>query len=153
MQTAKQLSVTLINKPGRLADILAGLSKGKVAFKALCVMDTAGRGMVRFVPDRIEAAIVVLDQMNVRFEINDVLMAELPSQPGGFRHLCERLATEHLNIDYAYCAFSSGGKAKGGVSAVFKVNDLSKAQRIIGENGNGRHKRQAMRRPVKVALG
>jgi hypothetical protein len=153
MQTVKQLSVSLVNKPGRLADMLASLSKEKVNFQALCVMDSGGRGMVRFVPDNVESAIAVLDFMNVRYEINDVLLAELPNQPGGFRHLCERLATEHLNIDYAYCSFNTSGKTKAGVSAVIKVNDLAKAQRIIGVSVNGRKKRLPMRRPVKVALG
>jgi hypothetical protein len=153
MQTAKQLSVSLVNKPGRLADMLTALSKEKVDFKALCVMDSGGRGMVRFVPDKFEAAIAVLDRMNVRYESNDVLFADLPDQPGGFRHICERLANEHLNIDYAYCSFNRTGKAKGGVSAVIKVNDLSKAQRIISESTNGRHKRVPMRRPLKVAVG
>ena len=154
MQTAKQLSVSLVNKPGRLADMLAAMSKEKVNFQALCVMDSGGRGMVRFVPENVESAIAVLDQMNVRYEINDVLLAVLPNQPGGFRHLCERLAVEHLNIDYAYCSFNGTGKTKGsGVSAVIKVNDLAKAQRIIGVTVNGRHKRLPMRRPVKVAVG
>jgi hypothetical protein len=152
MQTAKQLTVSLVNKPGRLADMLAALSKEKVNFQALCVMDSMGRGVVRFVPDSLESAVAVLDLMNLRYEINDVLLAELPTQPGGFRHLCERLAIEHLNIDYAYCSFS-GSKTKGGVSAVIKVNDLAKAQRIIAESSNGHHKRTPMRRPVKVAIG
>jgi len=51
MQTAKQLSVSLVNKPGRLADMLAALSKGKVNFRALTVMDSGERGTVRFVHD------------------------------------------------------------------------------------------------------
>jgi hypothetical protein len=152
MQTAKQLSVSLVNKPGRLADMLAALAKEKMNFQALCVMDSGGRGTVRFVPDNVDAAIAVLDQMNVRYEINDVLLADLPNQPGGFRHVCERLAMEHLNIDYAYCSFNDSGKAKG-VSAVIKVNDLAKAQRIIGVAVNGRKKRLPMRRPMKVAVG
>jgi len=153
MQTAKQLSISLVNKPGRLADMLTALSKEKVNFPALCVMDSGGRGMVRFVPDNLETAIAVLDRKNIRYEVNDVLLAEIPNQSNGFSHLCERLALEHLNIDYAYCSFNSSGKAKGGVSAIIKVNDLAKARRIIGVNVNGRHKRLPMRRPVKVAVG
>ena len=51
MQTAKQLSVSLVNKPGRLATLLAALSKEKVNFRALSVMDTGERGTLRFVPD------------------------------------------------------------------------------------------------------
>lgn len=153
MQTAKQLSVSLVNKPGRLADMLTALSKEKVDFLALCVMDSGGRGVVRFVPEDFQAAAAVLTQLNLRYEINDVLLAEVPTQQNGFSHLCERLALEHLNIDYAYCSFNGSGKTKGGVSAVIKVNDLAKAQRIMSENLNGRHRRLPMRRPLKVAVG
>ena len=147
MQTAKQLSVSLVNKPGRLADMLAALNKGKVNFRALSVMDSGTRGTVRFVPDDAQAATSVLEKINVRHETTDVLLVEIPSQPGGFRNICEKLAVEHLNIDYAYCSFNGGGKQKGGVLAVIKVNDLSKAQRLLSVNGTAR-KKMPFRRPV-----
>ncbi len=110
MQTAKQLSVTLVNKPGRLADMLATLAQEKVNFKALSVMDSSQRGTVRFVPDDVSQAIRVLDGLNIGYEATDVLLAEIPNQPGGFRRICERLATFHLNIDYAYCSFNCSGR-------------------------------------------
>jgi hypothetical protein len=147
MQTAKQLSVSLVNKPGRLADMLAALSKMKVSFRALAVMDSGERGSVRFVPDDYAAARSVLDKINVPYDTADVLMVEIPSQPNGFRRICERLAADHLNIDYAYC-YSNGG-SKGASQAVIRVNDLAKAQRVLSENGSGR-KKMPYRRPVLV---
>ena len=147
MQTAKQLSVSLVNKPGRLADMLAALNREKVNFRALAVMDTGDRGTVRFVPTDSEVAKSVLEKNSFRYEATDVLLVEIPSQPGGFRKICEKLAAEHLNIDYAYCSFNGGGKLKGGVLAIIKVNDLAKAQRVLAENGTAR-KQRAFRRPV-----
>jgi hypothetical protein len=147
MQTAKQLSVSLVNKPGRLADMLVALNKEKVTFRALAVMDSGERGTVRFVPDDCEAAKSVLDRSSIRYETTDVLLVEIPSQPGGFRKICEKLAAEHLNIDYAYCSLNGGGKLKGGVLAVIRVNDLAKAQRVLAENGTAR-KQRTFRRPV-----
>ena len=44
MQTAKQLSVSLVNKPGRLAAMMTALGKEKVDFLALSVMDSGERG-------------------------------------------------------------------------------------------------------------
>jgi hypothetical protein len=147
MQTAKQLSVSLVNKPGRLADMLAALSKGKVNFLALTVMDSGERGTVRFVPDDFQVAIAVLEKINIRYEAADVLLVEVPCQPSGFRRIFEKLAAEHLNIDYAYCSLNAGGKLKGSVSAIIKVNDLAKAQRTLSENGTAR-KKSPFRRPV-----
>jgi len=148
MQTAKQLSVTLVNKPGRLAALLAALNKGKVNFRALAVMDSTERGTLRFVPDDYDAAIEVLEKTGARFDATDVLLVEIPSQLGGFRRTCERLAAEHLNIDYAYSSFNSVGKAKGEVLAVVKVNDLAKARRVLSENGTSTRRKRPGRRPV-----
>jgi hypothetical protein len=148
MQTAKQLSVTLVNKPGRLAALLAALNKEKVSLRALVVMDSGERGTLRFVPDDFSAATEVLEKVNLRFEATDVLLAEVPSQSGGFRRICERLAADHLNIDYAYCSFNTGGGTKGGVLAVIKVNDLAKAQRVLSENGSPSRRTRPGRRPV-----
>jgi hypothetical protein len=147
MQTTRQLSVTLVNKPGRLATLLAALSKGKVGFRALSVMDTGERGTLRFVPDDLSTAISVLDGASVKYDMTEVLLVEVPSQSSGFRNICERLAIEHLNIDYAYCSFDPGRGARGGVSAVIKVNDLVKAQRVLGTNGSS-SRRKPGRRPV-----
>jgi hypothetical protein len=138
MQTAKQLSVMLVNKPGRLATLLA----------ALAVMDSGERGTLRFVPDDFSAAVEVLEKASLRFEAADVLLVEMPSQSGAFRRVCERLAGDHLNIDYAYCSFDSGGGAKGGVLAVIKVNNLAKAQRVLSENGGSSRRTRPGRRPV-----
>jgi hypothetical protein len=147
MQMAKQLSVSLVNKPGRLADILTTLNKEKVSFRALAVMDCGERGAVRFVPDDVVAAMALLEKLSIRYDATDVLLVEISNQSGGFRKVCERLAAEHLNIDYAYCAFDGAGRAKGGMLAVIKVNDLAKAQRVLSENATVR-KKMPFRRPV-----
>jgi len=146
MQTAKQLSVTLVNKPGRLASLLATLNKERVSLQALSVMDSGERGTLRFVPADPKAAAAVLEKASVRFEATDVLLVEVPNHSGGFRNICERLAADHLNINYAYSSFN-GSKAKGGVLAVIKVNDLAKAQRVLSENGSS-SRRKPGRRPV-----
>jgi hypothetical protein len=149
METAKQLSVKLVNKPGRLASMLAALNKGKVGFRALAVMDSGDRGTIRFVPDDFDAAADVLKQINIAYDATNVLLVEVPTQPGAFRRICERLAADHLNIDYAYCSFHSEGGAKGGPMAVFKVNNLAKAQKVLSENGSASaSRRKPGRRPV-----
>jgi hypothetical protein len=111
-------------------------------------MDSGDRGTLRFVPEDCEHAVDSLQKMNVRFDAAEVLLVEVPRQPGAFRNICEKLAADHLNIDYAYCSFSLRG-TKGGVLAVIRVNDLAKAQRILSENGaTTKLRRSPGRRPV-----
>ena len=57
MPTTKQVSVFLENKPGRLAKICSALAHEKVDLRALSVMDTNGRSVLRFVTDHIEEMI------------------------------------------------------------------------------------------------
>jgi hypothetical protein len=150
MQTAKQFSVSLVNKPGRLASMLTALSKEKVGFRALAVMTSADRGTVRFVPDDFAFAAEILTRGNFRYETADVLLAEIPNQAGGFRKVCERLAAEHLNIDYAYCAFGAERGSRGGGLAVIRVNDLAKAQKVLADNAGAAKRKSAIRRPVRT---
>jgi hypothetical protein len=148
MQLAKQFSVSLVNKPGRLADLLAALHKGKVGLHALALMtDSSERKTARFIPSDARLAATVLEKINVAYDATDVLVVEVASQSGGFGKVCEKLATEHLSIDYAYCSFNGVHKAKGGCLAVVKVNDLAKAQRALSESSTTR-KRMPFRRPV-----
>jgi hypothetical protein len=152
MQTVKQLSVSLVNKPGRLAATLAALQKERVNLLALTVTEAGDRGTLRFVPDDAEQAAKALDDLNVRYDSADVLLVEMPNQPGAFAKVCERLAVEHLNIDYAYTSASPKSKAKGGAMAVVKVNDLVKAGRALaGDAANGhRNGKLPVRRPVRA---
>ncbi len=147
MQTAKQLSVSLVNKPGRLADVLGALAKEKVSFRALAVMDSGDRGTVRIVPDDSTKAAEVLGHLNIRFDATDVLLVDVPNQNGAFRRICERLAADHLNIDYAYCSTNDQRGSRGNLLAVIKVNNLTKAQKVLSENGVPR-KKNPVRRPV-----
>ena len=48
-------------------------------------MDSGDRGTVRFVPEDLDAAVEVLQAMNVQYDAADVLLIEVPSQNGAFR--------------------------------------------------------------------
>ena len=151
MQTAKQISVPMVNKPGRLAKVLAVLSKEKITSRAFSVMDTGSRGTLRFVPEDPDRAATALQAPNIKFEMTEVLLVEVANQTGGIRKICQRLATDHLNIEYVYGSLSSPVGAKRGGLAVIKVNDLAKAQRVLAEavgNSGPRNNKRPGRRPT-----
>jgi len=135
MNTRKQITVFLENKPGRLAQVLAVLAQAKINVVALSVMDRHEHGVLRFVAEDEAATVKALKDMNAHFTESDVLAVELKNQPGALAHVCERLAEEHISIEYAYC--SSGGR-NGKVFGIFKVSNVEKAQRILSETSNHR---------------
>lgn len=135
MQTRKQITVFLENKPGRLAKILSELARQKVNIVALSVMDHQEHGVLRLVTDDEATTAQVATDLNCPFRESDVVVVELRNQPGALAHICEVLAAEHINIDYAYC--SSGGR-NGRVFGIFKVANPEKALRVLGESPNNR---------------
>jgi len=111
------------------------LAHAKINLVALSVMDRHEHGVLRFVAEDEAATVKALQKMNAHFTESDVLLVELKNQPGALAHICERMAEEHIAIDYAYC--SSGGR-NGKVFGIFKVSNLEKAQRIVTETANHR---------------
>lgn len=143
MQTTKQLSVFLENKPGRLANVLSALAREKVNVTALTVMDSHEHSVLRLVTEDQAKAVQVVKDLGMRVVESDVLLVELKHQPGALARVCELMAAEHINIDYCYV--SSGGR-NGRVFGIFKVSNTEKAARVLGEAPTGR---RPERRPVR----
>jgi hypothetical protein len=143
MPTQKQITVFLEHKPGRLAQVLSELAREKINVVALTVMDRHEHGVLRLVTENHAATVKALQGLNTQVTETDVLAVELRNQPGALAHVCETLAAEHINIEYAYC--SSGGR-NGKVYGIFKVSNLDKAQRVLSESPNNRRvERRALR--------
>ena len=145
METAKQITVFLENKPGRLANILSELAREKVNITALSVMDRHEHSVLRLVADDAGKAMRAIQGVNTPCTETDVLLVELRNQPGALAHVCEVLAAEHIHIDYAYC--SSGGR-NGKVYGIFKVTNLEKAMRVLTSTPNNTDRRRLERRPM-----
>ena len=123
-----QFSVFLVNKPGVLATVISALAKSHVNIQALTLTDYMEHGVLRLVCDREDAARVVLGHAHDRWTETDVLVMELTNEPGAFADVAQKLATEHVNISYAYC---SGGAPGGKTTAVFKLADVKKAMKVL----------------------
>lgn len=146
MQTVKQITAFLENKPGRLANICSALGREKVNIQALTVMDSREQSVLRFVPDDVAKTKAALAALGTRFQETEVLQVDLNNRPGALAHLCERLAAEHVNIEYAYC---SAGARNGRTVGIFKVSNIARATQALS-NGNlpSRQRQKPGRRPT-----
>ena len=132
MEIAKQITAFLQNKPGRLGQICSALGREKINIHALTVMDSKDRNVLRLITDDVVKTKAVLNSVGTEFQESDVLMVEMPHHPGAMARVCERLAEEHIGIDYAYCSAGPGnGKALG----FFKVSNLTRATHALAGNG------------------
>lgn len=124
----RQISVFLVNKPGVLAQVTQALADEKVNIKALTLVDSQEHGVLRLVLEDGDRGLEALKRLNIPITETDVLSVELANRPGALADVCNRLAQEHININYAYCTTGAkGGKTYG----IFKVSDINKALRIL----------------------
>jgi len=128
MQVATQFSVFLVNKPGVLAQVTTALARAKINLMALTLVDSSEHGVLRIVCESPERARKVLTETHDRFTETEVIALELTNEPGAFADAAQKLAQAHININYAYC---TGGAPGGKTTAIFKVADLKKAQRLL----------------------
>src|SRR5262245_22872250 len=146
MEIAKQITAFLENKPGRLANICSALAREKINIHALTVMDSKERSVLRLVTNDVERTKVALTSIGTPFQETDVLIIEIENRPGSLAKICEKLAAEHVNIDYAYCSASS---RNGRTISVFKVSNAIKASHALANNRNlpSRQRKKPGRRP------
>lgn len=147
MEVAKQVTAFLENKPGRLANICSALAREKVNITALTVMDSKENSVLRFVTDDMDKTKSVLTSLGTPFQEADVLLVQMDNRPGALAKVCEMLAEEHVNIDYAYC---SAGTRNGRTIGIFKVTNLIKASHALTKKRNlpSRQRQKPGRRPT-----
>ena len=143
VETAKQISVFLENKPGRLAKVLSALEKDRVNVTGLTVMDSHEHSVLRLVASDVDKTAKVLKALGAPYTESEVLLVELRNQPGALAHVCEVLAADHINIEHCYA--SAGGR-NGRTYGIFKVSNAAKAIKLLGKPTDNKARRQ--RRPM-----
>lgn len=145
MEFVHEMTAYLENKPGRLAKICSALASEKIDIRALSVMDTAERSVLRFVTDSLEPTKKVLNALGTEFEVADVLAVEMDNRPGALARILERLAEEHINIEYAYASSSTSPSKSLGI---FQVSNPKRALQILTESAANGLDRPGGRRPL-----
>ena len=146
MEFVTELTARLENKPGRLAKICASLASEKINIRALTVMDSGERSVLRFVAEPVDGARQVLTALGVEAELAEVLAVELQNKPGALAKILQKLADDHVNIDYAYTSAIGAGKGLG----IFHTDNPKKASQVLSlasAASNGETK-DAGRRPL-----
>jgi hypothetical protein len=145
MEFVYEVTAYLENKPGRLAKICSALGHEKINIRALSVMDTTDRSVLRFVTDQLEATKKVMTSLGTEFTCREVLAVPIDHRPGALARILERLAEEHINIEYAYASNSSdSGKALG----IFHTSNPKRALQILNETTSNGIDRVKGRRPL-----
>jgi len=128
MGKTKQFSVSMENRPGRLARVCRLLADRKVNIIALSVAETTEQGILRLVVDRPDEAVKVLEECGLSFTETDVLLVEVPNKIGIMADVAEKLSAKKINVNFVY---GSTGKRGGMTYIVLGTSNLRAAEEAL----------------------
>ena len=127
----KQLSVFLENKKGKLSDAVKVLSDAGINIRAMSIADTQDFGILRMiVSDTAKAKELLINDTIV--SDTEVIAVKMDDKEGSLYRVLAVLEKESINVDYAY-AFTAKGNQ--GAYVVFRVDDVSSAEKVLADKG------------------
>ncbi|MBM4338967.1 MAG: amino acid-binding protein [Deltaproteobacteria bacterium] len=106
----KQISVSLENVPGKLAEMSEYLGENGINIIAVSVVDASDVSAIRFVPSDPEKAVNVLRTHGYSIKVTEVLAIEAPNHPGGLNAVLKPLKEVGINVNYLYTCLGRGEK-------------------------------------------
>ena len=128
---AKQLSVFIENRQGRLGEVLNVLKTNKVNILSLSLADTTEYGLLRLIVNNPELGKEKLAEEGFSTMLTSVIVLKITHEAGSLQDLLQILAEENINIEYMYGLSIEGDEA----SVVLKASDLTKADEILLSHG------------------
>lgn len=127
---AKQLSVFIENRQGRLGEVLSVLKNNNVNILSLSLADTTEYGLLRLIVNNPELGKQKLTEDGFSTMLTNVLVLKIGHQSGSLQTLLELLAKNNVNVEYMYGLSIDGEQA----SVVLKASNIEKAEEILKEN-------------------
>ena len=125
---AKQLSVFLENKSGRLTEVTDVLGNAGVNLSAMSIADNSDFGILRCIVSDPDKAYQVLKASHFAVKMTDVIGFVCPNTRGSLAKVLKHLSENGVFIEYMY-SFSNGDVAH----VVIRPTDLEGCERILAE--------------------
>ena len=127
--TAKQLSVFIENRKGRLGEVLKVLKENDVNIFSLSLADTTEYGLLRVIVNAPEKARDVLIDAGFSSMITDVFIIKVPHVAGSLQQILTVMAENDVNVEYMYGLSVESEDA----SIVMKTNDIDSARKVLSK--------------------
>ena len=123
---AKQVSVFLENRMGRLSEVCSIMGRARVNLRAFCTADTTEFGILRMIVSDIDLAAETLKKNGYKVKVIDVICLVTPDVPGALNEKLKLLAEERVDVIYMY-GYSNGGKAR----LILKTSNPKRASELL----------------------
>ena len=128
---AKQLTVFIENRSGRLSEVLQVLGQNNVNILSLSLADTTEFGLLRLIVDDAARGKEKLTENGFSSLLSDVSIIKIPHKVGSLQELLKVIDQSEVNIEYMYGLSVEDSEAY----VVLKASDVQKVDAILAECG------------------
>ena len=128
---AKQLTVFIENRTGRLSEVLGVLKENNVNILSLSLADTTEFGLLRLIVDNAALGKEKLTQSGFSSLLSDVSIIQIPHRAGSLQELLKLIDKGGVNVEYMYGLSVESKDAY----VVLKASDCEKIERILTDSG------------------
>lgn len=128
---AKQLSVFIENRKGRLGEVLSVLKENNVNILSLSLADTTEYGLLRLIVNNPELGKEKLTNEGFSTMLTNILVLDITHEAGSLQELLTILSDNDVNVEYMYGLSIDGKNAQ----VVLKASDIEKADKIFTNHG------------------
>ena len=128
---AKQLTVFIENRTGRLSEVLSVLKENGVNIISMSLADTTEFGLLRLIVNDPALGKEKLTEGGFSSLISDVSIIKIPHKAGSLQELLKVIDENGINIEYMYGLSIESEEAY----VVLKASDIEKIDKILEENG------------------
>ncbi len=128
---AKQLTVFIENRTGRLSEVLGVLKNNNVNILSLSLADTTEFGLLRLIVDNPALGKEKLTEGGYSSLLSDVSVIKISHKAGSLQELLGVIDKEGVNIEYMYGLSTT----KDDAHVVLKASDAKRIDEILAKNG------------------
>lgn len=127
---AKQLTVFIENRTGRLSEVLSVLRSNDVNILSMSLADTTEYGLLRLIVSDPVRGKEKLTDGGFSSLLSDVAIIKIPHKVGSLQGLLKIIDNKNVNIEYMYGLSIEGDNAY----VVLKASDINMLDAILSEN-------------------
>jgi len=131
---AKQLTIFLENRPGRLSAVAKSLIDNNIDIRAFMIQDRGDYGLVKLIVNNPSQAYLALANLGCACALKEIIAISIPDKVGNFELLTSALAQSNINVKDAY-GFVLQTNLKGVCCLEIEESKSADAQKVIQAAG------------------
>ena len=124
----KQLSFTLPDRIGLLAEVTAFITAAKINIEAICAYGIGDEGYFMIITDNNTKARKVIANLGAEVQTEDVIAVEVPDKLGQLQQVAKKISDAGIDISYIY-----GSPVKQKMTLIIKTANDKKALKALAK--------------------